>query len=88
METSLIEHLGLGGILLVLLAKEWVGWARNRTNHTVQSRLTALEVRMDKQEAREIPPAWFEREVRETREAVMKLSQSCIAVRRQHDESG
>ena len=80
MENDLLEHLGIGGILVVLLAKEWIVWARNRGNHTIQSRFAALEVRMDKQEAREIPPAWFEREVRDLSDNVKRLSQSCIAM--------
>ena len=50
------------------------------------AQIKALEVRMQAQEARQIPPAWFEKRVTKLEEAITDLTRSCIAHQQQNKD--
>ena len=80
-----MEHLGLLGVLVVMLLKDWLIVRRMNSGngnrslvatqafHDLQREIAILQTRMKVQEDREIPPAWFREEVRQIKESCDRM---------------
>ena len=80
-----MEHLGLLGVLVVMLLKDWLIVRRMNNSHgnrspavlqslhELEREMAILQTRLEVQEAREIPPAWFREEVRQIKESCDRM---------------